>query len=224
MSLQGWSALVLAAGASQRFGAAKMLAPLAGAPLIRRTGQQICAAGFGETIIVTGAHHDAIADALDGLDCRIVHAQGWREGMAASLRTGIAAVSSKSAGVFVFLGDMPLVPLHLCPQLALLATGAGFAARPVVAGKPGHPACLTRAAFDDLAKLEGDSGAARLIARRGSGVAYLAVEDEGALIDIDAPCDLAVAERAWNLRATSATSESAISRGDLPNPSRPIGA
>lgn len=224
MALHGWTALVLAGGASRRFGAAKLLAPLGDAPLIRRTVLPICRAGFDQTIIVTGAQHAAIVDALDGADCRIVHASGWSEGMAASLRAGMAALAPQTAGVFVFLGDMPLVPLHLCAQLASLAVDAGFAARPVVAGKPGHPACFTSAAFDDLARLTGDAGAGRLLARRAGAVAYLAVEDNGALLDIDTPCDLVAAERAWNSRATSATSDSAISRGDLPNPSSPIGA
>ena len=49
-----WSALVLAAGAARRFGAAKLLAPFSGAPLIRRTAQGVCAASFAEVLVVTG--------------------------------------------------------------------------------------------------------------------------------------------------------------------------
>lgn len=218
MALKNWSAVILAAGAAHRFGSPKMLALLGGVPVIRRTVEAVCAAHFAEVLVVAGAQAEAITDALVGMDCRIVPAPDWREGMAASLRAGIAAVSPRTNGVFVFLGDMPLVPMGLCPQLAGLAERAGYAARPVVAGKPGHPACFTRSAFADLARLTGDCGATRLLQQRTQGVAYLATDAAGAMLDIDAPGDLAAAERAWNSRATSASSDSAISRGALPNP------
>ena len=167
---------------------------------------------------MTGADHAAIVTALEGLDCRITHADGWDEGMAASPRTGVAALPPDALGVCMFLGDMPLVPVHLCSELARLASDAGFAARPRVGGKPGHPACFTHRAFADLMKLEGDSGANALLRQRTSGVAYCGTDAAGALFDIDSPGDLAAAELAWNARPTSATSDSAISRGALPKP------
>lgn len=169
-------------------------------------------------LVVTGAEHADVVSALDGLSCRIIHADEWQEGMAASLRTGIAALPPHGQGVCVFLGDMPLVPGHLCAELTRLASDAGYAARPRVAGKPGHPACFTRAAFADLMQLEGDSGANALLRQRTSGVAYCDTSAAGALFDIDSPGDLAAAELAWNARPTSATSDSAISRGALPKP------
>ncbi len=222
MSLKGWSALVLAAGAGRRFGdhggGGKLLADCAGAPVIRRTLDAVCGGGFGEVLVATGADHEAIAAALEGCDCRLVPTPDWQEGMAASLRRGLAALAPGCTGVFVFLGDMPLVPVMLCDELARLAEQAGYAARPRVAGQPGHPAALTRAGFPDLAGLTGDVGAAALLKHRSAGVVYLDTEARGAVLDIDSPEDLAAAARAWAACATSATSESAISRGDLPKP------
>lgn len=216
--MDGWSALILAAGAGRRFGGSKLLADLAGAPVIRRTAEAVLSAGFGEVVVATGADHPAIVTALDGLVCRIVPAPDWQEGMAASLRAGLAALGSPERGVFVFLGDMPLVPVALCGPLAALAAQAGYAARPRVGGQPGHPAAFTRAALPDLARLTGDTGAATLFKGRGEGVAYLDTADTGAVRDIDSPADLAAAVAAWNACATSATSDSAISRGALPKP------
>lgn len=218
MPLADWSALVLAAGAGRRFGGGKMLALLDGAPVIRRTAEAVSAGGFGEVIVMAGADQAAISAALDGLSCRMIAVPDWAEGMAASLRAGIAACAPHAAGVFVFLGDMPLAPVQLCGELAALAAKAGYGARPIVAGQPAHPACFTRMAFADLAGLSGDIGANRLLARRAAGVAYRASDDAGALMDIDAPGDLAAVSRAWKARATSATSDKAISRGALPKP------
>ncbi len=222
MRLRGWPALILAAGAGRRFGAGrsggKLLAPLAGAPVIRRTVEAVISAGFDEVVVATGAQHEAIAGVLEGLACRIMSTPNWDEGMAASLRSGLAALAPDARGVFVFLGDMPLVPVALCGALAQQAEAAGYAARPRVGGIPGHPAAFTRAAFLDLLRLTGDTGAAALLKGRSEGVAYIDTEATGAVLDIDCPADLAAAERAWNACATSATSDSAMSRGALPKP------
>ncbi len=193
-----------------------MLALLDCTSVIRRTTEAVIAAGFDEVVVATGAQHAQIAEALGGLDCGIVQTPDWAEGIAASIRTGSAALDGVEQGLFVFLGDMPLVPTGLCEPLAVLAQASGYAARPRVAGKPGHPVCFTRAALADLASLRGDDGAAPLL--RQKPVAYLDTADRGALLDIDAPDDLAAAERAWKSRTTSATSDSAISRGALPKP------
>ena len=187
-------------------------------PVIRRTAEAAAAAGFGEVLVVTGADHAGIVTALEGLSGRILHADGWEEGMAATLRAGIAALADATPGVCVFLGDMPLVPVQLCEELVRLATVSGYAARPRVDGKPGHPVCFTRAAFADLMQLKGDSGANHLLRDRESGVSYRDTDAIGALFDIDSPGDLAAATRAWNACATSATNDSAMSRGALPKP------
>lgn len=216
--MDGWSALILAGGAGRRFGGGKLLAPLAGVPVIRRTVEAVLSGGFAAPVVATGADHAGISAALEGLACRIVPAPDWQEGMAASLRAGLAALGAPESGVFVFLGDMPLVPVELCAALADMATREGYAARPRVRGKPGHPVAFACAALPDLAGLAGDVGAAALLKGRSEGVGYLDTDNIGAVLDIDSPEDLAAATRAWNACATSATSDSAISRGALPKP------
>ncbi len=216
--MQGWSALILAGGAGRRFGGGKLLVDLAGAPVIRRVAEAVSAAGFAEVVVVTGADDAGIRAALVGLGARILHAPDWAEGMAGTLRTGIAAIAPDAKGVCIFLGDMPLVPVSLCPELTEAAEQAVYAARPRLEGKPGHPVALTRAAFADLLALTGDQGATALIKQRPEAVAYIDTAESGTLLDIDTPADLAAAERAWNACATSATSDSATSRGDLPKP------
>lgn len=219
--MRGWSALILAAGAGRRFGAreggGKLLVDLGGVPVIRRVADAVAGAGFAEILVVAGAEGASLRSALTGVACRILDAPDWAEGMAASLRAGVAALDCHAAGVCVFLGDMPLVPVSVCADLILAAQSAGYAARPRCGGKPGHPVAFTRAAFADLIALEGDTGAAALLAGRGD-VAYLETADRGVLLDIDTPADLAAASAAWNACATSATSDSATSRGALPNP------
>lgn len=199
--MHGWSALILAGGAGRRFGAheqgGKLLADLGGAPVIRRVTERVSAAGFSETVIAVGAAEAAVLAALAGLAGRIVPVPDWAEGMAASLRAGIAALSQDAQGVCVFLGDMPLVPVALCPALAEAAAQAGYAARPRCEGQPGHPVAFTRVAFPDLLALSGDSGATALLKARPEAVAYCDTAERGVLLDIDTPADLAAAVAAW---------------------------
>ena len=150
-------------------------------------------------ISITGADDAAtnLKRALAGADVFIRPAPDWAEGMAASLRTGVAALAPQAEGVCVFLGDMPLVPMALCGALVAAAEQAGYAARPRCDGRPGHPVAFTRAAFADLLALTGDQGATALLKARPEAVAYCDTADSGVLLDIDTPADLSRAAAAW---------------------------
>lgn len=217
-ALKNWSAIVLAAGGSSRFGAQKLMADLAGEPVLRRTVDAVCAAVFDETIIVAGADYDALEATVAGLPCNVVHASRWQDGMSASIRAGIEALQNDRQGLVLFLGDMPLIPTGLCGKLADLAKKMDYAARPKCGDVPGHPVAFLNAAVPDLMALTGDEGAGSLLRRMGSMLGYLPTNDEGTILDVDTPADLARVERLWKSRFTSDNIDSAMSRGDLLRP------
>lgn len=217
-ALNNWSALVLAAGGSRRFGTPKLLADLAGEPVLRRTAGAICAVGFSETIVVAGADYAEAEATLAGLPCKLVHASHWATGISASIRAGIAVLQHEWEGLFVFLGDMPLVPGAICEELAALAKSTGYAARPLRGDAPGHPVAFVKAAAADLMALTGDAGAGSLLRGAGAKIGYLPTTDEGAILDIDTPAALACAERLWKSRFTADMIDRAMSCGDLPKP------
>jgi molybdenum cofactor cytidylyltransferase len=216
--LKNWSALILAAGGSRRFGADKLLADMVGEPVLARTVRAVSAVGFGEVAVVTRDEDKPLSAALSGLSCLIVHALNWEEGIAASIRAGVSALHHNSDGLFLFLGDMPLVPVELCKELADLAKTSGYAARPLCGDVPGHPVAFVAGALGDLISVKGDEGAGSLLRSAGARLAYLPTTDEGAILDVDTPEDLAAAERLWKSRFTSEMMDSAMSRGDLPKP------
>src|SRR5918998_2119280 len=96
--------LVLAAGEGRRFGGTKQLAPFRGRPLLEHALAAV--AGLSPRVVVLGHAAEEIAAAVDLQGARPVVCAGWREGQAASLRCGLAAVAGADA-VLVVLGDQP---------------------------------------------------------------------------------------------------------------------
>ena len=192
-------AIVLAAGSGARFGGGKLMAPFRGHPLIHGALASAFAAPVSAVTVVTGADlrvgDEAAAWAsARGAETRlrIVHATRHAEGMAASLSVGIASLSRHATGVFVFLGDMPLIPPAIPWDLAQ-ALGAGASAvAPMLEGRRGHPVLFGRTLFPALRAASGDEGGRRILAALGAGLILVEAPDDGVLFDIDRPDDLRV--------------------------------
>ncbi len=181
-------AIVLAAGSGARFGGRKLTAPWRGGRLIDGALAAALAAPVREVVVVTGADAGVVGHATERV--RWVRARDHRDGMAASLKAGVAALSADCEGVFVFLGDMPLVPPDVPPALAEALARGALAAAPAFEGRRGHPVLFGRSLFPALARLEGDEGAREVLRGLGDGLAIVATSDPGVLIDVDAPGDL----------------------------------
>ncbi len=178
-------ALVLAAGSARRFGSDKLSAPLLGAPLVHHAIRAACAAPVSRVIVV--AHPRLELGAWSG-EPPVEVVRLASGGLAESLRAGVAA-ADQATGVFVFLGDMPLVPHNAAPALGA-RIGESYAAMPVHAGEPGHPVLLSRLALADVATLEGDAGAGKLLRARDD-VVLVDWPDASIHADVDRPDDLA---------------------------------
>jgi molybdenum cofactor cytidylyltransferase len=185
------AAIVLAAGASTRFGAQKLLAPLHGKPVVRWAAERALAAGADETIVVTGADGEAVGAALDGLPLRVVRNPRYAEGMSTSLAAGIAAAAAGTRAALLALGDQPLVPAAAYAAVLAehLVRGAPIVV-PVYNGVRGHPVLFDAALFPELAAVRGDQGARDVIARDPARVALVLLALSPPL-DVDEPGALA---------------------------------
>ncbi|MEX0693489.1 MAG: nucleotidyltransferase family protein [Rhodospirillales bacterium] len=186
------AAVILAAGRSQRFGDVnKMLHPINGVPMIRRTVDTVLAAGFGDVVLVTGHEADAVERSLQGLPIRCVrNATPWA-GMGTSLATGANAIFSEAQAMFIVLGDMPHLQtgtlLHLLDALDV-KNGHDIVV-PVHDGRRGHPVLFAKRYFTRLCALSGDIGARDILNNHPERVAAVPVDDPGTLLDIDTPDD-----------------------------------
>ena len=149
------AAIVLAAGASRRFGRHdKLLALLHRRPLVRHAIERAREAGAGRLLVVYS--HPRVAHAIGRAgDVRLVRAANARAGLSASLAAGLRALRPIEREALIFLGDMPFATVP--PQLRL---PPGFAAiRPAFCGRPGHP-LLVRVAAARALSFAGDRGLA----------------------------------------------------------------
>jgi molybdenum cofactor cytidylyltransferase len=81
--------VILAAGASTRYGQPKQLLDWRGTPFVRAVAQTALAAGLDPVIVVTGANAEPIEAALNGLPVCIIRNAEWPEGQASSIRAGV---------------------------------------------------------------------------------------------------------------------------------------
>jgi len=150
------------------------------------------AAPVRSVTVVIGADAEAVAAAARSFDPRvlIVHAPDHAEGMAASLRTGIASLPADADGAFVFLGDMPRVPTEVLGKMAQALLDGALAAAPVYRGRRGNPVLLDRTLFPEIIGLSGDAGARGVLQGLGDRLALVESPDDGVLFDVDTPGDL----------------------------------
>jgi CTP:molybdopterin cytidylyltransferase MocA len=148
------AAVVLAAGASSRYGAdppkQSLLLPRVLAALRQTTS-------IGDVVVVAGAHP------LE-TDARVVECGNWARGPGASLRCGLAAIGDAGAAVVV-LADGPDLDPRAVDRVAASWRAEGG---PVVAASYGgvrlHPVLIAREAWPAVPDEGARALAARLVA------------------------------------------------------------
>jgi molybdenum cofactor cytidylyltransferase len=184
------AAIVLGAGRSSRMGGPnKLVAEIGGRPLIRIVVQEALKSRARPVIVVTGHQHDRVEAVLKGLPVKIVHNPDYADGLATSLRTGIAALPPEADGAIVCLGDMPQVDAAMIDRLigAIDPDKGALIAMPTIDGKRGNPVVWSRRFFAELMKVEGDVGARYLIGRYPEAIAEVPLAGTAALTDVDTP-------------------------------------
>lgn len=177
------AALVLAAGASRRFGSDKRLHPLDEQPMLARTlatYRQV----LDEVGVVIRPGEPTVAALVRAAACRPIEAADAAAGLSRSLAAGVAALRHAD-GLLVGLGDMPFVAATTLQALVTAMTqNAARVVRPRSSGVNGNPVGFPPSSYDALTRLTGDAGARELLAKN-AGVLVVDVDDPGVLRDVD---------------------------------------
>ncbi|HUB49970.1 MAG TPA: molybdopterin-binding/glycosyltransferase family 2 protein [Acetobacteraceae bacterium] len=189
------AAVVLGAGRSRRMAPHNklLIADKTGKPMIARVVDNVLSSNARPILVVTGHMAEQVEHALGGRPVRYVHAADYAEGLAASLKAGIAAVPPECAAAIVCLGDMPLVTGRMIDRL-LAAYDPDEGRRivlPVFRGKQGNPMLWDRSFFPEILQISGDSGARFLVGKHMEQVAEVEMADDAVLRDFDTTESLA---------------------------------
>ena len=201
--------LVLAAGASRRFGSPKQLALIDGVPMLQRVIETAQAALPPEEsggkprsriTVVLGAHaetvREGVIEQLAPPRPNVVVCPDWERGMAHSLRCGLAALQAPArdaidegtapTAAMVMLGDTPYITADDLRRLIdAWSASAEIPAAAAYDGTVGAPCILPRTVWPEIMQVHGDRGAGAWLRTRGVQVTRVTIA--GAAHDIDMP-------------------------------------
>lgn len=181
--------ILLAAGASTRFGSDKLLHPLAGGTPLALAALANLRAAIPQVIAVVRPGASRLEQLLREAGATVILCANADEGMGASLSAAVAATGDV-AGWVIALADMPYIrPDTITKITASLAAGADIAA-PACRGERGHPVGLSARFRARLEALRGDEGARSLLKENAGLIKLIEVDDPGVCRDIDTPADL----------------------------------
>jgi molybdenum cofactor cytidylyltransferase len=186
--------LVLASGMSRRFaGANKLLVPIGGVPVVRRTVQAYLAAGLDPVTVVLGHEANLVGDALLGLPIQTVINPDFAQGQSRALGHGVHALPDRTSAAVIGVGDQPLLTGSVIRLLvdSYIITGRS----PVVpryAGRRGNPVLFDRSLFPELLAVTGDQGGRPVIERHRDEILWLDLPDPRPGADLDSEEDYAI--------------------------------
>ena len=162
------TAVVLAAGASSRFGDVKQRILLG--PVVER----VRASSIDDVLVVLGAHEVETS-------ARTVHCPEWERGRGASLRCGLKALGEDVEAAVVVLADGPnLSPAAIDRVLEVWQESGAEVVAATYEGNRGHPVVIARTVWERIP----DEGARSLPAL------VVPCDDLGAPGDVDLPDDV----------------------------------
>lgn len=189
--------ILLAAGASTRLGQPKQQLVYQGQTLLQHALTAARESGSQPIVVVLSNQSKIINPLEDDTGLTMVQNPDWEEGMASSIRCGLAGILEiypGLAGVILLVCDQPFVTGEL---LRRLVARKAETQKPIVAcsyqNTLGTPVLFDKTFFPDLLALNGQQGAKKLVYQHPDKVA--AVDFPLGYIDIDTPADYAALQQ-----------------------------
>ncbi len=181
-------AVVLAAGASTRFGSPKQLARIGDQTLMELVQTMLVTSQVDHVAVVLGSNREAVQQYILPEVSIVINAD-WQEGIASSVRCAAkSAISQNVSHLLLLVCDQPFVTSCLIDRIISLSK---FEPEKIVACRYGDtagvPALFPRNFFDALLELQGDTGAKSVI--RKADAVELVDFPEG-ITDVDFSTDL----------------------------------
>ncbi len=184
--------IILAAGASRRMGKPKQTLPMQeGKNLLQQTVETALATAQRPVIVVVGANKAEVVPELTGLPVTIVDNAFWEEGMATSIKIGLAGLfmtEPRLDGVLMLVCDQPYLTTGLLKQMVATYEESGKKAVACRYAKSwGVPVLIGRELLAELTTITGDHGAKPFLKAHREDVAF--VDFPKGIVDLDTPED-----------------------------------
>ena len=178
-------------------GRPKPLVRVNGHRLLERTLERLRDAGLRSIVVVLGDRAAEVRAAVDLSGVTVAENPGFAEGMASSLRVGVAAAAPSAAHVMIVLADQPFVESDTLRRLATRAAqGDGAIFIPTYKGVWGNPVVFASRLAPEVERITGDIGCRAMFPHHTAEIREVPVEDPGTLVDIDTEAELAAVEAA----------------------------
>ncbi len=182
-------AVILAAGASTRFGSPKQLVRIAGSPVLHQLISNAAFVAGRSVTVVLGAHAREVAPSLRQSAASLVVNRDWEEGLASSIRVAVESAPPRCDGLLLLLGDQVAVTADDLKRLyAAWKRHPILVAAALYDGAPGLPAIFPRWALPGLLDLRGDRDPRQVIRRNVDQLVRIPMPNAG--VDLDTPEDL----------------------------------
>ncbi len=187
--------VVLAAGTSTRMGSNKLSLKINNQTLLDLSLNNVLKSLVDEAILVTRpgfTFSPHTPHLLNDPRTKVITNNNHLQGIASSLKTGLAAAHPLAQGIIFTLADQPFIPPAVYDLLIKkYASGLDLLTFPLYKGRRGNPALFDRCTWPRLMGLKGDEGGRQIIPaipeEEKCGVETLF---PGILVDIDTPEDL----------------------------------
>jgi molybdenum cofactor cytidylyltransferase len=178
--------VILAAGTSSRLGSPKQLLDLGGKPVLAHTLAAVRQTTLDPIIVVLGHESERIAASVDLDQVQMIYNPDYLAGQSSSVRAVLDVLPLDVAAIVFVLGDQPLVQPAVIERLAsAFRQDLPNIVQPSYREGRGNPVLISRALFDELAQISGDTGARPLIERHRGQVRLVDVSEYSRPDDID---------------------------------------
>jgi len=184
------TAIILAAGYSERMGAFKALLPLGGTTVLERTIKLFRGAGIQDIRVVVGHRANDLLPLIRSLQVRPLLNECYQEGMFSSVAAAAESLEDASGAFFLLPVDIPLVRRETVELLmhSFRNNGARIL-YPACHGRRGHPPLISNSYRDSILSWNGNGGLKALLREYEGDSATIETGDDGILQDMDTPGD-----------------------------------
>jgi molybdenum cofactor cytidylyltransferase len=158
------SAVILAAGKSERMGKAKLFLPFNKQTVIEEVIDQVKASQVYHIRLVYGDWEDKWRRIAEKKGIPIIHNPDYQQGQSTSVRVGVRSLPDEAEGIIFILGDQPLIKSEVIDRLInIFYLCRPSIVAPIYQGKRGNPVLFHRKWREELLALSGDRGAREIL-------------------------------------------------------------